>query len=163
MPRYEIAYEFTPALGPTALKCLLWKRGSIVGPIALVLLPITLLFLAANPETRGIAILLGGGMLMLLGLFLAAVWQRRAAFNRFLKTTPDLRVQILFTEDGVSIHAATGQSELRWAVFERVWRCKTVALLFYHGWQYIALPVAAVPPGALEYAEERLRDNRRSH
>lgn len=43
MSRYEFSFETTPELGPLALKCLLWKRGKVFGPIALVLFPLLLL------------------------------------------------------------------------------------------------------------------------
>jgi hypothetical protein len=53
-PRYEFSFEATPKLGSTALKCLLWKRGGMVGPIALILLPLLLLLLAGARGRSGV-------------------------------------------------------------------------------------------------------------
>jgi hypothetical protein len=43
-------------------------------------------------------------------------------------------------------------------VAERLWRCTTVALLFYQGWQYVAIPAGALPEGAAEFAEARITE-----
>ena len=46
---------------------------------------------------------------------------------------------------GVALSSALGEAQLRWTSFDRVWRCKRVTLLFYQGWQYIAIPTEAAP------------------
>jgi hypothetical protein len=78
---FIITFEATPALGPAALRCLLWRRGGVVGPIALVLFPPLLLLLAWDPASRAAAALLGGACLMLLVLFLLAVWHRQRIYQ----------------------------------------------------------------------------------
>jgi hypothetical protein len=160
--RYEFAFAATPDLGPAALRCLLWKRGGIVGPIALVLAPLLLVLLASEPAWRPAAALLGGALVMLLVLFLLAVWHRRRVRARFFREASHRVVRVVMDEGGVSLSTALGDSRLGWPIFERLWRCTTVALLFYQGWQYVAIPAGALPEGAAEFAEARIREARRA-
>ena len=157
MPRYEFSFEATPQLGSVALQCLLWRRGGIIGPIALVLFPLLLLVLAWDPEWRVAAGVLGGAALMLLGVFLLAVRHRRNVSNQFFRRAANRIVRVVIDADGVAVTSALGESRLPWSMIYRVWRCKHVALVFYQGWQYIAVPASAVPDGALEYAEANIR------
>jgi hypothetical protein len=162
MPRYDFAFEATPQLGSAALKCLLWKRGGMAGPIALILLPILLLVLAWDPTWRTVAGVLGGAALMLLILFLLAVRHRRNVRNRFFLKAGSRAIRVVIDEEGVAVTSSLWETRLPWRMIERVWRCKDVALIFYQGWQYIAVPVHAVPEGALEYAETRSRETANS-
>ena len=155
--RYEITFEATPALGPAALRCLLWRRGGIVGPIALVLFPLLLVLLAWDPAWRAAAALLGGACLMLLVLFLIAVWHRRRIQARFFRDAAHRTVRIVMDEAGVAVSSALGEAQLRWTSFDRLWRCKRVTLLFYQGWQYIAIPADALPDGAVDFAATRIK------
>jgi hypothetical protein len=158
MSRFEFSFEATPQLGSAALRCLLWKRGGVVGPIALLLFPLLLAALAWDPAWRLAAGVLGGAALMLFIIFLLAVRHRRMVRDRFFRNAPDRTVRIVINAEGVTVTSALGESRLPWRMIERVWRCKDVALIFYHGWQYIAAPAPAVPEGALEYAEARVRE-----
>src|SRR4051812_6993176 len=147
LPRYEFSFEATPELGPAALKCLLWKRGGVYGPIALILFPILLAVLAWDPRGRPAAQVLGGAALMLFVIFLAAARQRRSVRERFSRNAPSRVVGVVIEQAGVAVTTALGESRLPWTMIERLWQCETVALLFYQGWQYIALPIHAVPQG----------------
>jgi len=155
---FEFSFEATPELGPAALKCLLRKRAGPIGPLALILLPLLLLLLASDPAWRPVAGVLAGAALMLLTLFLLAVWQRRRASDRFFRNASSRLVRIAMQDAGVTVSTALGESHLRWTTIERVWKCRAVALLFYQGWQYIAVPVDAIPAGALEFADARIRE-----
>jgi hypothetical protein len=157
VPPYEFSFEARPELGTAALKCLLWRRGGIAGPIALVLFPVVLFLLALDARYRLAAAVCGGAALMLLFIFLIAVAHRRRLRRQFFANASHRTVSVRIDADGLALKSALGESTLPWAVIERVWRCREVALIFHHGWQYMAMPAAAVPPGALDYAESRSR------
>jgi hypothetical protein len=154
--RYEISFEATPELGPAALQCLLWRRGKLIGPIALLLFPLLLAILAADPAYRTIAAALGGAAIMLFVIFLLVVWQRRRLFRRFLESAGNRTLRVVFDARGVSVASALGESFLDWRAVARVWRCKHVALLFYHGWSYIAMPAHALSDDALAFALQHI-------
>jgi hypothetical protein len=154
---FEFAYEATPDLGPRALNCLLWKRGGIVGPLVLVLLPIVLYTNAANAGMWPVAAVLGGGAATALLMFLLVIQQRRRTFHRYLARASDRTVHVRLSDDGVYVRSELGESTLHWSAIERIWHCKHVALFFYHGWTYMTFPVATMPAGALEYSLARVR------
>ena len=152
-PPYEFSFEATPGLSAAALKCTLRRRSRFVGPAALVLLPLLLAPLASRPEGRLAAASLGGAAIMLFVIFLLAVAQRRRMRDRFFERAEHRTVRIVLDEQGVLVHTALGESRLPWGAFERLWRCKDVTMLYYHGWQYVALPAGSAPPEALAFAE----------
>ena len=154
--RYEFSFEATPALGTAALQCTLRKRSRFLGPAALVLLPLLLALLASRPEGRLAAATLGGAAVMLFVVFLLAVAHRRRMRERFFERAAHHTVRVALDEDGVLVSTALGESRLPWQAFERLWRCKDVTMLYYHGWQYVALPEGAAPPEALAFAEARI-------
>lgn len=158
--RYEFSFEATPALGTAALRCTLRKRSRFLGPAALVLLPLLLALLASRPEGRLAAATLGGAAIMLFVIFLLAVAHRRRLRNRFFERAPHRTVRIALDEEGVLVSTALGESRLPWQAFERLWRCKDVTMLYYYGWQYVALPEGAAPPEALAFAEQRIAEAR---
>ena len=158
--QFAFSFEATPGLGPAALRCVLWKRAGFVGPVAILLLPALLLILAAEDALRTALNVVAGAALMLFTIVLAAVWQRRRMRQQFFKEAPNRVVHVVMDEAGILVSTALGQSRLSWAMIERVWHCKTVALLFYHGWQYVALPISSLPEGALEYAQAHCRESR---
>ncbi len=158
--RYEFSFEATPALSSAALKCTLRKRSRFLGPAALVLLPLLLALLASRPEGRLAAASLGGAAIMLFVVFLLAVAHRRRLRNRFFERAGHRTVTIAIDDEGVLVRTALGESRLPWQVFERLWRCKDVTMLYYYGWQYVALPAGSAPPEALAFAEARIAQAR---
>lgn len=68
---YDFSFEATSRLGTDALNCLLWKRGRLLGPIALILLPIVL-FIAQDSASQTLATGFAGAAIMLLIIFLLA-------------------------------------------------------------------------------------------
>lgn len=158
--RYEFSFEATPALGTAALKCTLRKRSRFLGPAALVLLPVLLAVLASRPEGRLAAAALGGAAIMLFVIFLLALAHRRRMRERFFRQAADRIVRIALDGEGVRVSTALGDLRLPWQAFERVWRCKDVTMLYYHGWQYVAVPEGAAPTEALAFAEQRIAEAR---
>ena len=153
--RYEISFESTPELSPLAMRCLLWNRGKWWGPLAaLVLVSFTLAMLWVE-EWRGVALLLSGALVLLALLLLVAVMRRRAEVAAFFRNAPHKRIDITLEHRGVTVRSALGEAQLDWRAIDRVWHCPRVVLLIQHGWQYVAVPKPAMPPGALEYALHR--------
>ena len=126
--------------------------------MALILFPILLALLASEPAWRTAAAVLGGAALMLLVIFLLAVRHRRNLRRQFFHDAPNRLIRIVIDIDGIAVMSSLGDSRFPWQTIERVWRCRDVVLIFYHGWQYIAAPGQAIPDGALEYAEARIRE-----
>ena len=157
-----IEFEFiaTPELGNRAMVYLLWRRGGPVGPIAIVLLPIVLAVMAADPRMRPIAYVGGGAAIMLFVLFLFAVAHRRKITRRFFGSTTDHVVRVSIDDGGIAVKSAAGNSALPWSVINRVWAGKEVVLVFYYGWHYVALPTPAVPAGAIEFVTAKIKDRR---
>ena len=141
----EFQFIATPELGTKAMRYLLWRRGGPVGPIAIVLLPIVLAVVAADPRMRPVAYIGGGAAIMLFVLFLLAVAHRRKIRRRFFKSTTDHVVRVSIDHSGIGVKSAAGSSTLPWNAINRVWAGKEVILIFYHGWHYVAFPTAAVP------------------
>lgn len=148
----EFSFIAEPQLGTRALRYLLWRRGGLVGPFALVALPLLLALIALDPAGRPIALVLAGGALMLFVLFLLAVAHRRRLTRRFFKATSDHRIKVTMDDASVTVTTALGASTLPWQAFERLWAGPTVVLLFHHGWRYLAFPANAVPDEALRLA-----------
>ncbi len=156
----EFEFTATPELGNKAMRYLLWRRGGPVGPIAIVLLPIVLAVMAADPRMRPVAYIGGGAAIMLFVLFLLAVAHRRKIRRRFFESTTDHIVRVSIDDGGIAVRSAAGSSALPWSVFNRVWAGKEVVLVFYHGWHYVAFPTPAVPAGAIEFITAKIKDRR---
>jgi hypothetical protein len=156
----KIEFEFTPTpeLGNKALRYLLWRRGGPVGPIALILFPVVLAIVAADPRIRPVAYVAGGAAIMLFVIFLLAVAQRRRMRRRFFETTTDHNVKVSIDDGGMAVNTAVGSSTLPWTALNRIWAGKEVVLIFYHGWHYLAFPSGAVPAGAIEFISARIQD-----
>ena len=152
----EFSFIAEPQLATRALRYLLWRRGGLVGPFALVALPLLLALIARDPAGRPIALVLAGGALMLFVLFLLAVAHRRRLTRRFFQSTSDHSVQVSMDDASVTVTTALGVSTLPWQAFERLWTGPSVVLLFYHGWRYLAFPANAVPEEALRLASVRI-------
>ena len=148
-----IEFEFTasPELGSKAMRYLLWRRGGPFGPIAIILLPIIIAVMAADPAMRAVAYIVGGAVIMLFALFLIAVAHRRRIRRRFFKSNADRTVRVVIDEAGIAVKSAAGSSALPWNAISRVWAGKDVVLVFYHGWHYLAFPTNAVPLAALDF------------
>ena len=65
----EFEFTATPELGNEALRYLLWRRGGPIGPIAIILFPIVLAIIAADPTMRPVAYIAGGAAIMLFIIF----------------------------------------------------------------------------------------------
>jgi hypothetical protein len=154
-----IEFEFTAtlALGNKALRYLLWRRGGPVGPIAIILLPLVLAVMAADPATRPVAYIAGGAAIMLFVIFLLAVGHRRRIRRRFFQSTTDHTIRVSIDDEGIAVKSAAGNSTLPWSLIERVWAGKEVVLVFYHGWHYIAFPTAAVPANAIDFISTKVK------
>jgi hypothetical protein len=157
----EFSFTATPDLGPKALRFLLRRRAGVFGPAALILFPILLAVLALDPAMRPAAYVLGGAVIMLLVIFLAAVAHLRRLRRRFFDTTQDRTIRIAMDDEGVAVTSALGATKLAWPSFERLWVGDEVVLLFYHGWQRLAFPRDAVPQAALDLVDARLKERDR--
>ena len=154
-----IEFEFigTPALGDKAMRYLLWRRGGPLGPIAIILFPLVLAIMAADPAMRPVAYIAGGAAIMLFVIFLLAVGHRRRIRRRFFQSTTDHTVRVSIDDAGIGVKSAAGSSVLPWSVISRVWAGKEVVLVFYHGWHYIAFPTAAVPANAIDFISTKVK------
>jgi len=154
-----IEFEFiaTPALGNKAMRYLLWRRGGPVGPIAIILLPLVLAIIAADPAMRPVAYIAGGAAIMLFVIFLLAVGHRRRIRRRFFQSTTDHTVRVSIDDEGIAVKSAAGNSTLPWSIVGRIWAGKEVVLVFYHGWHYIAFPTAAVPAKAIDFISTKVK------
>ncbi len=155
----EFEFTATPELGNEALRYLLWRRGGPIGPIAIILFPIVLAIIAADPTMRPVAYIAGGAAIMLFIIFLLAVGQRRRMRRRFFESTTDHTVSVSINDTGIAVKSAAGDSTLPWSIIGRVWAGKDVVLVFYHGWHYLAFPAAAVPRHAFEFISDKIRDH----
>jgi hypothetical protein len=152
----EFSFVATPDLGLKAMRYILWRRAGLLGPLAVILLPVLLAFVASDPAWRPAAYLIGGAAIMLFLIFLLAAARRRRMRRRFFQTTTDHTVKVSMAEDGLVVTTAVGASSLPWSSFERLWHGKSVVLLFYHGWQYLAFPTDSVPQAALDFASSKV-------
>jgi hypothetical protein len=153
----EFSFVATPELGPKAMRYLLWRRGGPVGPLALVLLPFLLAVAASDPAWRPAAYAAGGAAIMLLLIFLLAVAHRRRMRARFFRAAADRTVKVSMKDEGLAVTSELGSSLLPWTAFERMWAGRSVILLFYHGWHYVAFPAEAVPKEAIDFAQAKIR------
>ncbi len=158
----EFSFVATPELGPKAMRFLLWRRAGPVGPLAIILLPLILAFFASDPDWRPAAYLFGGAAIMLFLIFLFAVAHRRRLRRRFFETTTDHTVKVSMAEEGLAVTTALGSSILPWHAIERLWQGKSVVLLFYNGWQYLAFPAEAIPKAALDFASSKVGSKRKA-
>ena len=55
----EFEFPATPELANKALRYLLWGRGGPLGPIAIILLPVVIAVMAADPAMRPVAYIAG--------------------------------------------------------------------------------------------------------
>jgi len=156
----NIQFEFvaTPELGDKAMRYLLWRRGGVVGPIAIILFPVVLAIVAADPGIRPVAYIAGGAAIMLFVIFLLAVAQRRRIRRRFFESATDHTVRVSIDDAGIAVKSAAGSSTLPWSIIGRIWAGKEVVLVFYHGWHYLAFPTASVPPHAMEFIMSKIRN-----
>jgi hypothetical protein len=160
-PVIEFSFVATPDLGPKALRFLLWRRAGPVGPLAIILVPLLVVFLASDPVWRPAAYVLGGGAIMLFLIFLLAVAYRRRVRRRFFENAADHTVKVFMSDEGLAVKTALGSSTLLWKSFERLWQGKSVVLLFFNGWQYVAFPAEAIPKAALDFASSKMKAQRR--
>ena len=158
----EFSFVATPELGPRALRFLLWRRAGPVGPLAVILILLLFVFFASDPAWRPEAYLLGGAAIMLFVIFLLAVAHRRRLRRRFFETTTDHTIKVSMGDEGVAVTTALGSSTLPWQAFERLWQGKSVVLLFYNGWQYLAFPAEAMPKAALDFASSKIGSKRKA-
>jgi hypothetical protein len=94
----EFEFTATPELGSKALRYLLWRHGGPVGPIAIILLPVVIGVMAADPAMRAVAYIAGGAAIMLFALFLLAVAHRRRIRRRFFESSTDRTVRVVIDE-----------------------------------------------------------------
>ena len=153
----EFEFTATPELGPKAMRYLLWRRGGPLGPIAIILLPVVIAVMAADPAMRAVAYIAGGAAIMLFVLFLLAVAHRRKMRRRFFESNADRTVRVVIDEAGFAVKSAAGSSALPWSAISRVWAGRDVVLVFYHGWQYLAFPTNEVPPAALDFITSHVK------
>jgi hypothetical protein len=158
----QFSFVATPDLGQKALRFLLWRRAGPLGPIAVVVLPILLAILAADPAWRPAAYVLGGAAIMLFVIFLVGVAHLRRLRRRFFERATDHTVSVSMDESGVSVVTVLGSSTLPWRSFERLWTGESVVLLFYHGWQRLVFPREAVSQEALDFMSSMLEANKRA-
>jgi hypothetical protein len=152
---YDFTFEATPDLGNDALACTLWRRGGILGPIVLILFPVLLAVVAWDPRYRAVTGMLGGAAIMLFVIFLYAVRHRRTMRRQFFANAAHRNVRVVMTDAGLTVTTALGESRLPWTMIGRIWRCPKIVLLYYQGWNYIAIPTKAAPAGAIEFAAAR--------
>lgn len=153
----EFEFTATPELGSKALRYLLWRRGGPVGPIAIILLPVVIAVMAADPAMRAVAYVAAGAAIMLFVLFLLAVAHRRKISQRFFESDADRTVRVVIDYAGLVVKSAAGSSALPWSAINRVWAGKDVVLVFYHGWHYAAFPRQAVPANAIEVISAKIK------
>jgi len=122
----SIEFEFTatPQLANKALCYLLWRRGGLVGPIAIILFPVVLAVAAADPRIRPVAYIASGAAIMLFVLFLLAVAHRRRIRRRFFKSTSNYTVKVAIDDGGMAVNTAAGSSALPWIAINRIWAGK---------------------------------------
>jgi hypothetical protein len=158
----EFEFTATPELGSKALRYLLWRRGGPLGPIAIILLPVVIAVMAADPAMRPVAYAGGGAAIMLFVVFLLAVAHRRRIRRRFFESNADRTVRVVIDEAGIAVKSAAGSSSLPWSAISRVWAGKDVVLVFYHGWHYLAFPTTAVPPAALGFITSHVKQDNKT-
>jgi len=156
----EFEFPATPELANKALRYLLWGRGGPLGPIAIILLPVVIAVMAADPAMRPVAYIAGGAAIMLFVIFLLAVAHRRKIRRRFFQSTTDHTVRVSIDDEGIAVKSAAGNSTLPWSIMGRIWAGKEVVLVFYHGWHYLAFPTVAVPANTIEFISAKIRDGR---
>ena len=156
----EFEFPATPELASKALRYLLWRRGGPLGPIAIILLPVVIAVMAADPAMRPVAYIAGGAAIMLFVIFLLAVAHRRKIRRRFFQSTTDHTVRVSIDDEGIAVKSAAGNSTLPWSIMGRIWAGKEVVLVFYHGWHYLAFPTVAVPANTIEFISAKIRDGR---
>jgi len=154
----EFEFPATPELANKALRYLLWGRGGPLGPIAIILLPVVIAVMAADPAMRPVAYIAGGAAIMLFVIFLLAVAHRRKIRRRFFQSTTDHTVRVSIDEEGIAVKSAAGNSTLPWSIMGRIWAGKEVVLVFYHGWHYLAFPTASVPANTIEFISAKIQD-----
>jgi len=149
----SVAFTFTatPDLGPKAMRFLLWRRAGILGPLAVVLLPILLAVLASDPAMRPFAYAFAGAAIMLFVIFLIGVAHLRRLRNRFYATAKDHTIDVSLDDEGVTVKTALATTQM-----PRLWVGKQVVLLFHHGWQRLAFPRDAVPQAAIDLVVSKL-------
>jgi hypothetical protein len=108
----EFEFTATPELGSKALRYLLWRRGGRVGPIAMILLPVVIAVMAADPAMRAVAYVAAGAAIMLFVLFLLAVADRRRIRRRFFESNADRTVRVAIDEASITVKSAAGSSAL---------------------------------------------------
>ena len=115
--------------------------------------------MAADPEMRAVAYIVGGATIMLFVLFLLAVAHRRRIRRRFFESTTDHTVRVLVDDAGIAVKSAAGNSALPWSAIGRVWAGREVVLVFYHG-----LALSRVPhlggPGECDRIHRREEEGR---
>jgi len=156
----EFEFPATPELANKALRYLLWRRGGPLGPIAIILLPVVIAVMAADPAMRPVAYIAGGAAIMLFVIFLLAVAHRRRIRRRFFESTTDHTVRVSIDNEGIAVKSAAGNSTLPWSIMGRIWAGKEVVLVFYHGWHYLAFPTVAVPANTIEFISAKIQDGR---
>jgi len=156
----EFEFPATPELANKALRYLLWRRGGPLGPIAIILLPVVIAVMAADPAMRPVAYIAGGAAIMLFVIFLLAVAHRRKIRRRFFQSTTDHTVRVSIDDAGIAVKSAAGNSTLPWSIMRRIWAGKEVVLVFYHGWHYLAFPTVAVPANTIEFISAKIQDGR---
>ena len=154
----EFEFPATPELANKALRYLLWRRGGPLGPIAIILLPVVIAVMAADPAMRPVAYIAGGAAIMLFVIFLLAVAHRRKIRRRFFQSTTDHTVRVSIDDEGIAVKSAAGNSTLPWSIMGRIWAGKEVVLVFYHGWHYLAFPTVAVPANTIEFISAKIQD-----
>jgi YcxB-like protein len=154
----EFEFPATPELANKALRYLLWRRGGPLGPIAIILLPVVIAVMAADPAMRPVAYIAGGAAIMLFVIFLLAVAHRRKIRRRFFQSTTDHTVRVSIDDEGIAVKSAAGNSTLPWSIMGRIWAGKEVVLVFYHGWHYLAFPTASVPANTIEFISAKIQD-----
>jgi hypothetical protein len=117
----EFEFTATPELGSKALRYLLWRRGGPVGPIAMILLPVVIALMAADPAMRAVAYVAAGAAIMLFVLFLLAVAHRRRIRRRFFESNADRILRVVIDEAGFVVKSAAGSSALLWSAISRIW------------------------------------------
>jgi hypothetical protein len=153
----EFEFTATPELGSKAMRYLLWRRAGPVGPIAIILLPVVIAVMTADPAMRPVAYIAGGAAIMLFVLFLLAVAHRRRIRRRFFESNADRTVRVVIDEAGFAVKSAAGSSALPWSAISRLWAGKDVVLVFYYGWHYAAFPRQAVQANAIDFISAKVK------
>ena len=159
--RYKFSVTYEPATMRAAVRSYLFRALTVehtwMSTAAISIVVIVIGF-AVFARDFGFIAGLYGGLLMALLIFIVVIgWMHWRGMSAKLARMKEPRADFVLSDEALEVSTDSASSRFAWERIFQIWKFKQVWLLMLDINQFMTLPLAGVPPEALQFLDQKIQ------